>query len=83
MEIDCFNEKLRLGCEYNGIQHYKYSTYFHKNNEAFMNQKYRDDMKRRMCKDNGITLIEVPYTIKEKDIEQYLIRELTFLGFKF
>ena len=82
LEIDCFNEGLRLGVEYNGVQHYKFSPYFHNSKEAFMNQKYRDDMKRRMCKDNGIMLIEVPYTVKQQDIEAHLIRELTYLGFK-
>jgi hypothetical protein len=82
LEIDCYNEGLSLGCEYNGVQHYKFSPYFQKNNEAFLNQKYRDDMKRRMCKDNNVTLLEVPYTVKVKDLEAYLIRELTYLGFK-
>jgi hypothetical protein len=73
LELDCYNSELKLAVEYNGIQHYKYVPYFHKNHEHFMNQKYRDDMKRRMCKDNGIILIEVPYTVKIPDIEQYII----------
>lgn len=72
LEIDCYNSELKIAVEYNGIQHYEYKPFFHKNKEAFLNQKYRDDMKRRICKENGITLIEVPYTVKIEDIEKFL-----------
>jgi hypothetical protein len=81
LEIDCFNSEVRLGVEYNGIQHYKYNTFFHKNFEAFRNQQYRDEMKRSLCKENGIKLIEVPYTVKHNDIAVYLAKELVRLGF--
>jgi hypothetical protein len=81
LEIDCFDIGMRLGCEYQGIQHYKYVPYFHKNKESFMNQKYRDDLKRRMCIDNGIKLIEVPYTVKVPDIKNYIIKELRKNGY--
>lgn len=81
LEIDCFNPQLRLGVEYNGAQHYKYIPYFHKNKEAFRNQMYRDDMKRRMCKDNGVNLIEVPYTVKIQDIETFLVHKLQKLNY--
>ncbi len=76
LEIDCYNDELKIGVEYNGVQHYKYIPYFHKNKEAFYNQKYRDELKRRMCKDNGIYLIEVPYTVKIENIESYISKEL-------
>jgi len=82
LELDCYDEDLRLAVEYSGIQHYKYIPFFHRNKEAFLNQKYRDDMKRRICGDNGITLIEVPYSVKTKNIESYLtdrLREFKFL----
>jgi hypothetical protein len=72
LEIDCYNNDLKIGVEYSGIQHYKYSPFFHKNKEAFYNQKYRDEMKRVKCRENGITLIEVPYTVKLEHIEDYL-----------
>jgi hypothetical protein len=76
LELDCFNEELGLAVEYNGIQHYKFVSFFHKNNEAFLNQKYRDDMKRRICKEYKIILIEVPYTVKVEDIEDFLKNEI-------
>jgi len=81
LELDCFNPELRLGVEYNGIQHYKYTPFFHRNKEAFLNQKYRDDMKRRMCRDYRITLIEVPYTVKYEDLEGYMVDKLKSLGY--
>lgn len=73
LELDCYNPEMKLAVEYNGIQHYKYTPYFHRNHDQFTNQKYRDDMKRRMCKDNGVYLIEVPYTVKLPDIEEFII----------
>jgi hypothetical protein len=76
LELDCFNDELGIACEYQGAQHDKYIPFFHKNKEAFYNQKYRDELKRRMCKDNGIILIEVPHTVKTENIEKYLIKEL-------
>ena len=81
LELDCFCEELRLAVEYNGQQHYKYIPYFHSGYEAFRNQQYRDEIKRRMCRDNGIVLIEVPYTIKTRDIAGYLIAELQKRGY--
>ena len=76
LELDCFEPELRIAVEYNGIQHYQYSKFFHRNKEHFLNQKYRDDMKRRLCKENGIFLIEVPYTVKVYDIENFLKNKL-------
>jgi hypothetical protein len=79
LELDLYNEDLRLGVEYNGLQHYKFCPGIHKNFEHFQTQRYRDEMKKMMCKDAGITLIEVPYT--EKDIEGFLFKELSIRGF--
>ena len=81
LELDCYNPELRLAIEYNGVQHYKYTPYFHRNKEAFMNQKYRDEMKRERCRMNRIHLVEVPYTVPRDKIESYLESELIKLGF--
>lgn len=83
LELDCFDPELKIAVEYNGVQHYRYIPFFHKNKEAFLNQKYRDDMKRRMCRDNGILLIEVPYTIKIENIKEYIESSLIKNGIMF
>ena len=82
LELDCYDSELKLAVEYNGAQHYKYIPYFHKNKEAFLNQKYRDEMKKRMCRDAGVTLIEVPNTIKVEDIKGFLVNRLQQAGYK-
>lgn len=86
LELDCYNKDLQLAVEYNGIQHYEYTPRFHKNKEAFMNQKYRDELKRQMCELHGVNLIEVPNMLKIVDIEAFIVKELkpsnwgTFFG---
>ena len=81
LELDCFCPELGLALEYNGAQHYKFIPYFHKNKEAFLNQKYRDEMKRTKCRENGVKLIEVPYTVKSHELQDFVERELVSLGF--
>ena len=81
LELDCFDADMKLAVEYNGIQHYKYVPFFHNNKEAFLNQKYRDQMKRQMCKENGVFLIEVPYVVKVENIKDFLVIELRKIGY--
>lgn len=81
LELDCFNEDLKLALEYNGVQHYKFVPFFHSNKESFYNQKYRDEMKRMKCKEKGITLIEVPYSVPHHKLEEYVEAELQRLNF--
>jgi hypothetical protein len=81
LELDCYNPELNLAVEYNGVQHYKYTPFFHKTRDAFHNQKYRDYLKRDLCSKNGIKLIEVPYTVEKTEIEKYLKEKLVTMGY--
>jgi len=81
LEIDCFCPELMIGCEYNGRQHYEYIPFFHRNKDAYQNQKYRDYMKRNLCNKHGIRLIEVPYTVKTYDIKKFIHKKLKQLGY--
>jgi len=76
LEIDLYNDELKLGVEINGNQHYKFTPFFQKNKESFYNQQYRDEIKKMKCKDNGIILIEVPYSVGEKRLKSYILKEL-------
>lgn len=89
LELDVYSSEVKLdpdhngvAIEYNGRFHYEFVPFFHKSKEAFMNQRYRDELKRRMCKDNKIDLIEVSYKVKLEDIENYLKEELTKRGYE-
>ena len=81
LEIDCYNDELKLGVEYNGSQHEKYSKFFHKNYEHFRNQQYRDEIKKLKCKSHGITLVSIPSYIPHHKIENYLRNQLITHGY--
>ena len=77
-----YNDELKLAIEYNGSQHYIYNNMMHQGSrDRFQNQQYRDYMKKTMCKDKGIDLIIVPYTIKHHDIPKYLFDKLKERGY--
>jgi hypothetical protein len=82
LELDIFNEELKVGIEFNGEQHYKYIPFFHKNYEAFLNQKYRDEIKKMLCKQNGIHLIEISFETAPSDIETIIKIEAQKVGIK-
>jgi hypothetical protein len=81
LELDIYNEELKLAIEYDGIQHYKYSPFFHKNGQSdFEKQKQRDLFKEQKCIEHGIKLIRVPYLIKNDEIEGYIKLRARELG---
>jgi hypothetical protein len=81
LEIDIYNDELKLGIEYSGRQHYEYTPYFHKDRKAFEDQLYRDKLKEEKCKEHGVNLIIVPYTIKPQHIRSFIRNEARKLGY--
>jgi hypothetical protein len=76
LELDGFNEKMCVAFEHQGIQHEidcpKDNLYY--NPEQF----YKDEIKRQKCKEQGITLIEVPeigLRLKINDVVPFLLSE--------
>lgn len=72
LELDCYNDELKLAAEYNGRQHYIYPTGFNITREEFEKQNIRDKLKRRLCDDHGVFLITIPYTVKLSDIPMFI-----------
>jgi hypothetical protein len=75
LELDCFNEELGLAVEFNGIQHYKYTSIFHKNKAEFLYSLKKDMLKKKLCLENNVHLVVVPYWIR--DVERFLEIETT------
>lgn len=82
LELDCYNEKLKIALEYNGEQHYKYTPIFHKDDkyssghEKFQSQVDRDEIKKVLCDRHGVALIIVPHTIKRQNLCSYILGKL-------
>jgi hypothetical protein len=72
MELDVYNEELKIAIEYNGRQHYIYPNGFHKTLEEHEDQKERDRSKLDQCDKKGVYLITVPYTIPLCKIQCYI-----------
>ena len=77
-ELDGYNPILKVGFEHQGRQHYEYlPNYFHKEGRhKFKEQQNRDELKRQLCRDNKICLIEIPYWIPESDLEEFIRQKL-------
>ena len=77
LELDCYNDELKLAIEYNGRQHEEYNAFMHQGSrDKFRNQQYRDYLKKELCQKNNVFLIVVPSTIKLKNLHSYLITHL-------
>jgi len=79
LEIDCYNEEINLGLEYNGEQHYLPMSHWG-GNQALQKTQERDTLKLEMCKKNNTKLIIVPYTVLNK--ENFILEQLIDLGFR-
>lgn len=70
-ELDIYVPAIKLGIEYQGIQHYKPITLFG-GDEGLKYRKDLDQRKRELCAKNGIKLIEFSY---EEPLEEHYIIE--------
>jgi hypothetical protein len=57
LELDLYNEELKLAIEHQGVQHYQEKKYFGVN--RFARQSEHDQRKVAYCRSNGITLIQI------------------------
>lgn len=83
LELDGYNKTARVAFEYNGEQHYKYIPHFHRDPEDFNKQLERDRRKYRLCAENKVDLIIIPYTFSfnnKDELEVFIRDELEKLG---
>ena len=78
LELDCYNEELKIAVEYNGAQHYYYNPMMHNHRkENFEEQLYRDQLKQELCHENSVHLIIVPYDVDRDKISEFLYDALS------
>ena len=63
LHLDFYLPKYNIGIEYDGIQHYQSKEFFG-GTKGYQTIHERDIRKNKYCKDNNITLIRIPYTVK-------------------
>nr|QBK84534.1 MAG: restriction endonuclease [Pithovirus LCDPAC01] len=72
LELDAYNNSLKIAGEYNGMQHYVYPNFFHKTYSSFKSQVERDLIKEKICRKNRVYLIRVPYTVSCTVMQDYI-----------
>lgn len=72
--LDIFIPSLSVGIEYQGKQHYKPIEHFG-GERHFLHQQANDRKKKELCVENGVILIEWPYTedITESNLRKHLV----------
>jgi len=76
LELDGYCEELQLAFEYDGEWHYQNNA-----RPGLLNsQQNRDKVKNRLCKENGVSLIRIPYFIENK--EEFIKKELIRLNIR-
>jgi len=81
LELDGYNDQLKIAFEYNGEQHYKAIPYFG-GTEKLINQQEKDSIKLKYCEENGINLIVIPYTINYENLYSFIIEKFPDKNFE-
>jgi hypothetical protein len=76
LELDCYNDELKIAVEYNGEQHYKWPNFTRQTHQEFINQVRRDEFKMDVCDRYGVYLIVVPFNIPYENIPAYIMSHL-------
>jgi len=84
LELDGYNKDLGIAFEYHGEQHFNGNNYFYKNNTRsnIDKRKAYDNIKRKLCEEKGVKLIEIPFSIKQKDYFNYIIEQCKKMSVK-
>ena len=61
-KFDFYLPKYNLLIEYDGIQHFKETSFSQNDKDNLRTRQERDNIKNQWCKENNIPLIRIPYT---------------------
>ena len=81
LELDGYNEELRLAFEYQGKQHTERVEHFQRSEGDFEKQLERDALTEERCQDAFVTLLTISFTIKFIALRAHVRKELINLGY--
>jgi hypothetical protein len=76
LELDCYNEELKLAFEYDGQFHFEVRKGL---NNDLDRVKKLDALKERLCVENDVTLIRIPYFLKSKEFYEKIIHSMKII----
>lgn len=77
MELDGYCRELQLAFEHQGEQHFREVKHFNRRAETLALRVQDDIDKRKLCHENGVTLVEVPYSVPYESLLQWISHELS------
>ena len=79
LEVDGICESLQpaIAFEYQGAQHAKLTTPFHRSPADLLYQQQKDQLKLQRCLERNVTLIVIPHTVKFDQLDTFIRTELT------
>jgi len=81
MELDGYSEKLGIAFEYQGEQHYGSIAFFSRKRD-YAQQSLDDKLKARLCEEQGVKLLTIPYTIAHEDKAKYILKRCNEEGIR-
>lgn len=73
LELDGYNETLKIAFEYDGSYHAERVEFFQND---LSNIRARDEAKTQQCIEKGITLVRIPHTIRQPNLYAYILSQL-------
>jgi hypothetical protein len=85
LELDLYNQHLNIAFEIQGQQHISYLPHFHKSYADFENQKFRDHLKYKKCKEHNVKLViiyyyEISEQLMDTELLQMILTKLNELS---
>ena len=80
--LDLYNKDYNLAVEYRGTRHHIFVKNFHKTKENAENFIKNIKLKDKLCKENKLDLITIPYSTNIADVCGFIYRELVKLGYE-
>lgn len=80
LELDGYNESLGLAFEYQGEQHSRMVRQFGMTPSRLKSQRKRDAVKRKLCKKQKVTLLEIPHTVDTGDFPRWISESIQSLS---